>query len=199
MALPRPRLPPVMTAVFPVRNALIRFLSIGLAGLAESVENGVGHGAGAVHVFEGDVAGFAEGFDGEIADADKALAEGLVDADVANLVEHDIALGFADQPVFVAKDALGEGEAAGVEADVLHGRPEVNGDGEDEEGPEFGGLEITGLHEDDDGDKEDGAEDVPEDDAFDGGTDDEISHVLSLTESIGRLRVIVQDSLPYDD
>ena len=199
MALPRPRLPPVMTAVFPVRNALIKFLSIGLAGLAEGFEQGVGHGAGAVHVFKGDVAGFAEGFDGEIADADEALAEGLGDADVAHLIEHDVALGFADEAVFVAEDAGGEGEAAGVEADVLHGGPEIDGDGEDEEGKEFNGFEALGLEENDDGDKENGAQDVPENDAFDGGANDKISHAFSLTETVGGVRVIVQESLPYDD
>jgi hypothetical protein len=56
-----------------------------------------------------------------------------------------------------------------------------------------------GLEEDDDGDKENGAQDVPENDAFDGGANNEVSHAFSLTETVGGLRVIVQESLPYDD
>jgi hypothetical protein len=148
--------------------------------LAHGGEDLVGSLAGLVDIFEGDMAGLAEGFDGEVADSDEALADGLGDGDVANFVEDDVALGFGEEAIFEAEDAVLEGKAAGVEADVLHGSPEVEGERDGEEGPEFGGLEGAGLQEDDDADEEEGAEDVPEDDALNGWADDEIGHVISL-------------------
>ena len=94
-----------------------------MAGLAHGFQDRVGDLTRAVHVFEGDVAGFAEGFDGEVADADEALAKGLRDIDVADLIEDDVALDLGDKPVFEAENVFLQREAAGIEANVLHGGP----------------------------------------------------------------------------